>query len=196
MHWYTLVGRCNHKWCHCKHDDCNNSKQLVQKDKFSYNTASTALRSWKLHIYYLFHEILFVTLRTNTCLNAVLCFICLLCKCCNTVCMDLKIHLVLVIPFSSIVPILAGDLTSSAHVFNSSQNILTYWIFLGCHHPAHYLGRIWSPPYIFSTLWPWFWWNKPWLLTMVEHLWAHCSSVISTNHPFGKYGSSTGKYTY
>ena len=53
------------------------------------------------------------------------------------------------------------------------------WCWKCCcwYHPAYYLGGVWAPPPIFSTHWAWYWWSKPWLLTLVDYHWTHCSSV-------------------
>ena len=64
------------------------------------------------------------------------------------------------------------------------------------YHHTHHLGGVWPPPPIFSTHWAWLWWNKPWLLTLVDYHWAHCGSVwLDHSHSTGRIGLFTDNRT-
>ena len=54
-----------------------------------------------------------------------------------------------------------------------------------CHHPAHHLGGVWTPPPTLHTHSTWARWSKPWLLTLVEYHWAHSGTGVLHNHLTG-----------
>ena len=51
-----------------------------------------------------------------------------------------------------------------------------------CHHPAHHLGGVWTPPPTLHTHSTWARWSKPWLPTLVEYHSANSGSGVVHNH--------------
>ena len=54
-----------------------------------------------------------------------------------------------------------------------------------CHHSAHHLGGVWTPPPTLHTHSTRAWWSKPWLLALVEYHWAHSGTAVLHNHLTG-----------
>ena len=75
------------------------------------------------------------------------------------------------------------QLTLSYRHNNYWENSSTCWHWhCCCHHPAHHLGGVWTPPPTLHTHSTWAWWIKAWLLTLVEYHWAHSGAGVLHNH--------------